>query len=1242
MNTKRIAIVLGGVLGVMAAAFLWGGGLLPDAAAGAPPNNRFSVDADETSEPGIQSAASYTVGNQFKVSFDITHSGQSEDDYDRYYLEVACCGGLVFIPTSDVDGDTVNESWDYTGLGGMTSDVPVTVPPSTGWLLGGSARISGTTNASGETAIATFRCVSPGTFPLHLLTVAEDPATYTATYRGPNTPLPTDLHDATITCLAPQADVEKVDLYVKPFYCGDSDMDGDEATGNKVAPGTGTCCDNVDNDGNALTDGQDPKCMAHINEDGAPWGVDNEQDGLIDEDPPVYAHGQACPWNGDDDCDGEVDEDPKNGLDDDGDTRIDEDPANGFLGIDNDGDGYVDEDGAGRYDWNGDTVVDEEQLEGVDDDGDTSVDEDPLDSLRGDLPSPHEPHYLVKEVLRNNGPDATLAQDTTILDAPGWLANAKEDGFTTCTDGLDNDGDGWVDVGDPECLDPHVGEETAGLHACNDGLDNGDGHAMGDDLVDEADSVDCGTMTEVSVECKEPDDLIMAAPWYLKPPSNDPRLLQYPGCEQYYDPNPLHPINKCVPCKMYMGTGVWATCGDLVGAPWQAGYCVAVDSVPTGGLELLLGEEDIELPVGVDVVRERQSDLACEGGPSLHRFGIADWVGPITYPVEDPNPDNNQREMDMLVACSAYADGYLTGLSGPSSPWDVSVSTAEMQAVTVSANNSGASTQDFTVTLEAQSPGLGIGGPEGMADYDGDTWADNVEGALYSDPRNAASTPESLHAAGTCSDGLDNDGWLGQDAADWKCIDTDGEGFPDIEEFIFGRGLNEHLDPGKVPETMQFPWTCDDDVDNDGDGTCDDDGCPAYPGVSESDSYDTDTWGDCDVHQLGNVRPPVMCASGWQSQAGATYDVKLAGDGDLSASINIPVSGVAPGVPSPVVGGLAFHCFAPGDYPLQAISASIGPANPHVVDLGPDSEELSTGFTGNATCASIADLRTTGWSFAPAWSNVLPIDEWEEWFTGQPIVNDGPDDANQVRVRKTLNVPQSCQAFFEVAYAGETMEIAQWTEYQINAGGWQSGPRTLVEGTDMSVGDRVYVKGSLSLPETTGEIFAYLDLPDPILAGSYGVAYEDVGVMCQEPGDQPFFFGSQNTHADWPATCDPTLGNISVNFVMEVPARDCSITGDTDGDGFADNVECYLDTDPWDNCRDLGVDGDDAWPLDINMDGRVTVVGDVLPYSGRIGATGGPPPSTNWHQRLDLNMDNRITVVGDVLKFSGKIGQSCT
>jgi hypothetical protein len=96
----------------------------------------------------------------------------------------------------------------------------------------------------------------------------------------------------------------------------------------------------------------------------------------------------------------------------------------------------------------------------------------------------------------------------------------------------------------------------------------------------------------------------------------------------------------------------------------------------------------------------------------------------------------------------------------------------------------------------------------------------------------------------------------------------------------------------------------------------------------------------------------------------------------------------------------------------------------------------------------------------------------------------------------------------------------------------------------------------------------------------------------------------------------------------------------SDGDGFVDAVELYLGTDPTDACPDNSAD--DAWPLDNNIDTYVTVVGDVLKYSGRIGAHGLPDPSPNWLQRLDLKKDNFLTVVGDVLKFSGKVGSHCT
>jgi hypothetical protein len=99
----------------------------------------------------------------------------------------------------------------------------------------------------------------------------------------------------------------------------------------------------------------------------------------------------------------------------------------------------------------------------------------------------------------------------------------------------------------------------------------------------------------------------------------------------------------------------------------------------------------------------------------------------------------------------------------------------------------------------------------------------------------------------------------------------------------------------------------------------------------------------------------------------------------------------------------------------------------------------------------------------------------------------------------------------------------------------------------------------------------------------------------------------------------------------------CPTIADCDDDSFDDGIEMYLSTDPLDACRDDPAD--DAWPLDVNMDGQVSIVGDVFYYRGRIGATPGNP---NWMKRLDLNGDGQISIVGDVFFFRGMIGATCT
>ena len=88
---------------------------------------------------------------------------------------------------------------------------------------------------------------------------------------------------------------------------------------------------------------------------------------------------------------------------------------------------------------------------------------------------------------------------------------------------------------------------------------------------------------------------------------------------------------------------------------------------------------------------------------------------------------------------------------------------------------------------------------------------------------------------------------------------------------------------------------------------------------------------------------------------------------------------------------------------------------------------------------------------------------------------------------------------------------------------------------------------------------------------------------------------------------------------------------DPDCDGFTTAIENFVGTDPAAHC------GVNAWPVDLNNDGKVTTQ-DVLKYIGKVNtSTPGPP----YNVRFDLNMDGKITTQ-DVLKLLPFLNKSCT
>jgi hypothetical protein len=96
------------------------------------------------------------------------------------------------------------------------------------------------------------------------------------------------------------------------------------------------------------------------------------------------------------------------------------------------------------------------------------------------------------------------------------------------------------------------------------------------------------------------------------------------------------------------------------------------------------------------------------------------------------------------------------------------------------------------------------------------------------------------------------------------------------------------------------------------------------------------------------------------------------------------------------------------------------------------------------------------------------------------------------------------------------------------------------------------------------------------------------------------------------------------------PPPGCEPGLDVDGDGFDGYVECYVGTDPLDDCPDDY--GDDAWPPDIDMNTEVNIL-DVARYK--------PVLSGPYDPRYDLNANGVVNIL-DVALYKPVLGASCT
>jgi len=166
----------------------------------------------------------------------------------------------------------------------------------------------------------------------------------------------------------------------------------------------------------------------------------------------------------------------------------------------------------------------------------------------------------------------------------------------------------------------------------------------------------------------------------------------------------------------------------------------------------------------------------------------------------------------------------------------------------------------------------------------------------------------------------------------------------------------------------------------------------------------------------------------------------------------------------------------------------------------------------------------------------------------------------------------------------------------------------------------------------------------PLITGvpvSVDVSFDEVWtIRCSQSGDYSFSFD------DWidVATAHVTDSNLA-NNVAHLELRDDAAPVDSDGDtltndvdddddndGFVDDKEAYVGTDPDDACADDASDA--AWPLDMNNSRSVNSA-DVLSYAGKVA----PPVKTGdagYDRRLDLNASGSINSA-DVLNYAGKV-----
>ena len=460
-----------------------------------------------------------------------------------------------------------------------------------------------------------------------------------------------------------------------------------------------------------------------------------------------------------------------------------------------------------------------------------------------------------------------------------------------CEDGIDNDGDGAIDEADPGCTgaidDFWEREEGA---ECDDGIDND-----GDGLIDLADEEDCdnsadpyeGTRSSCDdgydndgdgwVDFEEDDPFTEGI---------DESLWGDPGCESEDDNSEDNAdLGECADGVDNDGDGLVdgydPQCDDPAGQGYQSQHegPQCNDGEDNDGDGLI----DLDDPECEDLDDNQEAPTGCEDGVDNDGDGWVDAEDPDCYYYE------NVTETGLTIASWACADGEDNDGDGLIDGHDPDCQDAEHETEEPpDPTCSDGDDNDGDGWVDLDDPDCqGQGGAEAPGGFYGSECNDDTDndgdGLVDSMDPNCDDAYDDDEAAAGCEDGLDNDGdgWIdgddpdcyywggtsevGLDVGGWECADgddNDGDGLIDGND-------PDCLDAEHPTEAAPDP-SCSDTEDNDGDGWIDGDDpdCADIGGAEDpgslygsecNDGTDNDGDGDIDADDA-------QCADAYDDQ----------------------------------------------------------------------------------------------------------------------------------------------------------------------------------------------------------------------------------------------------------------------------------------------------------------------------------------------------------------------------------------